>query len=1470
MATNNPKIELPSSERTALAGAVSVGPADPNEIIDVTIVVRRGSKTSGRFPLIEELGRTPIAERRHLTREGFAAAHGALAEDLARIRTFAEGNGLRVKSESIPRRSIILTGPVSAFSRAFEVELIRYRHPRGEYRGRTGRLKIPADLAEVIEGVFGLDNRKQAQPHFRRRQRNLGGRQPRLGGTSYTPTQVAQAYDFPASVQGAGQCIGILELGGGYNLSDLNAFFGNLGITAPKVSAVSVDGGANAPTGDPSSADGEVALDIEVAGAVAPGASIAVYFAPNTDQGFLDALTTAIHDTTNTPSVISISWGGPENEWTQQAMMAFDAACQDAAALGVTICAASGDDGATDGATDGQLHVDFPASSPAILACGGTILDATGNQINDEEAWNELGTGGGATGGGVSQVFALPSWQENAGVPQAPNGMLGRGVPDVAGDADPNSGYQIVVDSQADVVGGTSAVAPLWAGLIALINQHTAHAVGYLNPLLYTARVEATFHDINVGNNGGYQAGPGWDACTGLGTPDGHALIAALASPQMTNAVQAGRSGPAETRARVRSTDLAFHETNKTTVNDNVPRITVSHVLDNELQQIRSSRLERLEANENTRDPANSLIGLAFSGGGIRSATFNLGILQGLARLGLLRKFDYLSTVSGGGYIGSWLMAWMHHQNIGVKEVERKLAPAAYVPHKVTEASELRFLRNYSNYLTPRTGLLSADFWAFVASYLRNTLLNLIILLLALLSLLLLPRSIVYLPLVLDRFDDWGYGLAWLTAKTPTEAGFAQYWALVAGLALGLFGVVGMGLNLCWVNPPKGSKLCWITRPWAIQAFILVPLFLSAALFSYGLDQIFRYDVPRDYLLFWTMSIGLAAYGSFWIIACVARWLARLLVWPSCDGGPAAWVILPTAILAGALGGLLFLPYALSVNGQTTPHAVMGVWKVVTFGAPGLVAFMLVTGTLHVGLMGRQFLDAYREWWARLGGWLAIYACEWVLLFLLVAYMPAWLNAFAVQECAGHHYRFTVSGVLLWVASTAYGVLFGRSSATGLPIPDAPLKKKIPRWAARATPYIFILGLLVGLSVLSATVAAAFYGEPFRFSAASDYVNLSVASAWIGFAGAALLLSWRVDINAFSTHLLYRNRLVRCYLGASVPGRQGQPFTGFSAEDDLPLSSLQIPLTNSGSECKARPVVLLNASVNVIRGHELGLQTRKARSFVFTPAHSGYTRPLPGRVEQESLFSQTALAGVEKPGTEKGLSLGTAMAISGAAASPNMGSYSEPALAFLMTLFDVRLGWWLGNPGKGKWMRGSPDLGFLCLLRELFGAATDESNYLYLSDGGHFENLAVYELVRRRCKLIVACDASCDSGYTFADLHNAMERCRVDFGVEITRVTRDLVPQNGHVSQHFDLCRICYTPGKDSDDGVLLYLKPALKGDDPEDLLEYSKVNRSFPHDSTADQWFDEERFENYRNLGYLSALAAEKELRDKIADVLA
>ena len=336
---------------------------------------------------------------------------------------------------------------------------------------------------------------------------------------------MGQLYQFPQGATAAGQTIGIIELGGGYRAADLTAYFKGLGQKAPKVTAVSVDKGKNSP-GNANGADGEVMLDIEVSAAVAPGAKIVVYFAPNTDQGFIDAVGSAVHDTTNNPSVISISWGGPESSWTAQAMTALDAACQSAAALGITITVAAGDNGSSDGATGN--NVDFPASSPHVLACGGTKLVGSGSTITSEVVWNEQASGEGATGGGVSNVFALPSWQANAKVPAPSGSSGGRGVPDVCGDADPVTGYQVRVDGQSLVIGGTSAVAPLWAGLIALNNQQNGKSAGFIQPQIYAAKAASAFNDIVSGNNGAFSAGPGWDACTGLGSPIGSKLIALL------------------------------------------------------------------------------------------------------------------------------------------------------------------------------------------------------------------------------------------------------------------------------------------------------------------------------------------------------------------------------------------------------------------------------------------------------------------------------------------------------------------------------------------------------------------------------------------------------------------------------------------------------------------------------------------------------------------------------------------------------------------------------------------------------------------------------------------------------------------------------------------------------------------------------------------------------------------------------
>ena len=523
------RIDLRGSERTLPPGSRKIGPCDPQEQIQVTVFLRRGGSPK-QFPDVTKIGKLPPARRRHLSRTQFASRHGARPADVKKIRTFAAQNKLKVVDVSRPRRSVLLSGSVAAFSRAFGVDLNTYQHGAGTSRMRSGSIQIPATLSGIVEGVFGLDNRPQAKPHFRIRKQARNATRANAASASYNAPQVAQAYDFPAGTTGSGQTIGILELSGGYNATDLATYFKNLGIATPTVTAVSVDGATNSPTGDPNGPDGEVELDIEVSGAVAPSAQIAMYFAPNTDQGFLDALTTAVHDSKLQPSVVSISWGGPESSWTQQALTSFNSACEDASTIGVTILVASGDDGSTDGASSGTATVDFPASSPYVLACGGTKLTLSGTKISSEQAWNELSANEGATGGGVSQFFALPSYQQSANVPKAPNGFIGRGVPDVAGDADPETGYNVLVDGQQTVIGGTSAVAPLWAGLLARINQSLKKNVGYLNPLLYTKSLEATLHDITVGNNGTYSAGPGWDACTGLGTPDGAALLTALGS----------------------------------------------------------------------------------------------------------------------------------------------------------------------------------------------------------------------------------------------------------------------------------------------------------------------------------------------------------------------------------------------------------------------------------------------------------------------------------------------------------------------------------------------------------------------------------------------------------------------------------------------------------------------------------------------------------------------------------------------------------------------------------------------------------------------------------------------------------------------------------------------------------------------------------------------------------------------------
>lgn len=533
MSTPNKQVPLAGSERVPMQGAREIGPANPNEVVDVTI---RLKSRSGRKPVDSREFAKPIGSRTILSRSEYEKRHGADPESISLVESFARQHGLEVKEKSTARRTVILSGTVAAMNQAFGVELKQYEHPTGSYRGRTGSVHLPADLHAVVEGVFGLDNRPQAKPHFRRRpERTTTRLHARAENVSYTPIQVAELYDFPAG-NGSGECIGLIELGGGFNQTDLNNYWNQLNLTTtPTVSAVSVGNGSNNPTGDPNGPDGEVMLDIEVAGSIASAASIVAYFAENTDAGFLNAITTAVHDSTNNPSIISISWGGPESSWTQQAMTSMDEAFQAAASMGISICVAAGDDGSTDGVNDGLNHVDFPASSPNVLACGGTQLIGSGSTITSETVWNELSSNEGATGGGISDVFPLPSYQSGADVPPSanPGNHVGRGVPDVAGNADPTTGYVTLVDGQSGVIGGTSAVAPLWAGLIALINQSIGKPIGFINPLLYQELNEsADFNDVTSGNNGAYSAGSGWDACTGLGSPKGSQIADALDAPE--------------------------------------------------------------------------------------------------------------------------------------------------------------------------------------------------------------------------------------------------------------------------------------------------------------------------------------------------------------------------------------------------------------------------------------------------------------------------------------------------------------------------------------------------------------------------------------------------------------------------------------------------------------------------------------------------------------------------------------------------------------------------------------------------------------------------------------------------------------------------------------------------------------------------------------------------------------------------
>ncbi len=956
------------------------------------------------------------------------------------------------------------------------------------------------------------------------------------------------------------------------------------------------------------------------------------------------------------------------------------------------------------------------------------------------------------------------------------------------------------------------------------------------------------------------------------------------------------------------------------------PGMAFPAVLDEELEEIEKLRGVASGAatagDPQERADAANLAGLAFSGGGIRSATFNLGVLQFLGERGLLRRFDYLSTVSGGGYIGSWLHAWIHHsENLspgqpGVAHVQRCLSPVASPDPQDERVGPIRFLRRYSNYLTPKTGLFSPDTWTMINIWLRNTFLNLLILVLALSSLLLAPYWMVAAAEWLDRVrhltDYW-----WVLMIPP---------ACLIGRNLASF-----PSDTATNQPRPRGAWGWIYREPIVLCLIVAPIFLAgwAAGTVVPSDlkeqqriardiaslraEIQREDARQSALPQARQSPAggsaqereklsrlyakrkspeeVVRYNSYVFAAMVAylvflvstmagihrvsnagragerRWIGGVRAY--------GWVLLVCFVAIAVTDPLDYL-WVKAVNNNAftclqdlqssgASQACSPQWsalQILTWSAPVFLLFLSITVFLYMGLLGWRLPDDRREWLARLGAWLGICSFGWMGLCFVPAYGPDITRLLATRRL----WPIVDSG-LAWLITTGLGLFQAVSERARARERDSAPPSGAAKILAAVVPGLFVVSSLVllGLSI------SAFVER----SALADH-RWGILGLSILCGSAAIFLSRHVDINEFSLHQFYRNRLVRCYLGGARAGKRSpNPFTGFDGADDLRLTALAPSAGHSG------PYPILNTTLNVVHGDELAWQERKGEAFAFTPRFCGFDVDR-GRATHARTAGHPKLSygGYRPTGdyaypnpadpspslTESGIRLGTVMAVSGAAASPNMGSQTSSSLAFLMTVLDVRLGWWLGNPRRtDTWQKPGPTTGVFQLLAELTASTNDTGKFVYLSDGGHFENLAVYELIRRRCRYIVACDSEEDREYGFGGLGNLIRKCRADFGVEIDIDTTPIKPRPGErlsrVHSAVGTIRYAGTGGTRGPEGTLVYIKSSLTGDEPADVIEYSVHTPAFPHESTADQWFDESQFESYRTLGYHVAKSSFVEL---------
>ena len=872
-------------------------------------------------------------------------------------------------------------------------------------------------------------------------------------------------------------------------------------------------------------------------------------------------------------------------------------------------------------------------------------------------------------------------------------------------------------------------------------------------------------------------------------------------------------------------------------------------ILEHELDEVNERRakldIEAVHAHGKTYERAakSALMGLCFSGGGIRSATFNLGILQGLAELKLLHCFDYLSTVSGGGYIHQWLAAWSKRESGGFAEVEKQLIPLPDDGNPGSHPEQIRWLRRYSNYLTPQKGLLTADTWVAFGIWLRNTLLNQAILISGLFFLALLPHLAA-------------------TERAIPRSGPAV--AVVIGIICALSAVAFyfLGENLWRSEEPNSFGQA------AMEVWVVLPMFLSAALLTLLFPRIMS-DPFRLNLSFTFLGCTLAMFALALVIALLGRaplsylktrdetaaygsvrqfWKSPLKRFVRVKFLAAVCGFITAALIA-AIGGAAWIAGSAVVMAKIWTIWPASWWRL-TFvvGPPLTLGGWLIAMLLIVGLMGRSFRDSRREWISRVAAWMGLFMLLWV------GSLGVSLFGCAITKWLWHSLAVRLPVAIGWLATSLGGLFAAKSSkSSGAESDEAPSFNPI-ELLARVGPFVFIAGLLLLLSASAEYVFQHAKADGWWVLAATYAISLSTC----------LLFAWRVDINEFSLHEFYRNRLTRCYLGASNIPRRPNPFTGFDDRDaEACVSQLRPRKGYNG------PFPIFCTALNLTFGEDLAWQERKAASFAFTPLYSGYDVPWTASKGVDTRlrfngFVQTA----QYAYPTEGIHINTAAAISGAAVSPNMGYHSSPAAAFLLTMFSVRLGWWISNPRVltelGTGLRNprhcpwpSPRFALGALANELLGRTNDTRDYVYLSDGGHFDNMGLYELVRRRCRYIVICDAEDDHNLTFGGIGMAIRKCRIDFGAEISLDLRCVqrAQDSDYSTDHCVVGTIRYPDDpKDSDNskaGIVLYIKSSLTGDEPADVLNYKKEHPVFPHETTLNQWFTESQFESYRRLGH-------------------